>query len=143
MLAVFLYQRYVAPRAPSSPQWAWNKPGALPQNVPADAYLTGLADAAHEWFNQRPDEAASLARRMGEFRQGCSVLILSDHASLPPEDRRWLVERCRDWAAKLDKQLAALENGADVLQVRSEMDDLIAQLSRALRSDLPTGERGL
>ena len=56
---------------------------------------------------KRPDDPIDLARRIGEFRQGCSVLILSPHKPLSGQDRAWLVGKCRAWAAKLDAHLAA------------------------------------
>ncbi len=113
--------------------WGWNRPDALPQNLPAGAYLTHLADAAQEWFNKRPDDSLELSRRIAEFRQGCSVLILSPHRSLSAEDRIWLVEKCRAWAAKLDAHLAAVEAGQDSLKVRGEADETINKLIAALR----------
>jgi hypothetical protein len=113
--------------------WGWNKRGALRYELSRDAYLSSLADSAGEWFNQRPDRPQALARRIAEFRQGCSVLILSVHKPLPEEDRIWLVERCRTWATKLDAHLAAVEAGQDVLKVRAEADTTIDRLVTALR----------
>ena len=68
-----------------------------------------LPSAASDWFKKRPEEPAAVAKRITEFRQGCSMLILAKHAPLSPEDRQWLVERCRLWARKLDDHLVALE----------------------------------
>ena len=113
--------------------WGWNKRGALRYELSRDAYLNSLADSAHEWFNQRPDRPQALARRIAEFRQGCSVLIFSVHKPLPEEDRIWLVEKCRTWAMKLDAHLAAVEAGRDVLKVRAETDATIDRLEMALR----------
>jgi hypothetical protein len=59
----------------TSSGWGWDRPDAFPQGLGSRAYLEHLADGAHEWFNKRPDDAASLARRITEFRQGCTVLI--------------------------------------------------------------------
>ncbi len=119
--------------AGSSSAWGWHKPGRFTTSLSRDAYLNSLADSAHEWFNERPDRPQALARRIAEFRQGCSVLILSIHKPLPEEDRIWLVEKCRTWAAKLDAQLAAVEAGQDVLKVRAEADATIDRLADALR----------
>ncbi len=113
--------------------WGWTKPGALRYELSRDAYLNSLADSAREWFNQRPDRPQALARRIAEFRQGCSVLIFSVHKPLPEEDRIWLVEKCRSWATKLDAHLAAVEAGQDVLKVRAEADATIDRLATALR----------
>jgi hypothetical protein len=119
--------------AGASAGWGWNKPGGLRYELSRDAYLNSLADSAREWFNQRPDRPQALARRIAEFRQGCSVLIFSVHKPLPEEDRVWLVEKCRTWAAKLDAHLAAVESGQDVLKVRAEADETIERLATALR----------
>jgi hypothetical protein len=113
--------------------WGWNRPDALPQNLSAAAYFTRLADSAQEWFTKRPAEPLELARRIAEFRQGCSVLILSPHRPLSAEDRTWLVDKCRAWATKLDAHLAAIEAGQDVLKVRGEADETVNKLIAALR----------
>jgi hypothetical protein len=121
------------PNVASSPGWGWNRPDALPQDLPRNAYLNHLADAAHAWFNQRPDDPVALAKRIAEFRQGCSVLIQSPHRPLPADDRAWLVDKCRAWAAKLDAHLAAIQSGQDALKVRGEADETINRLIAALR----------
>ena len=113
--------------------WGWNRPGALADDLPPGVYLDRLADAAGEWFKKRPDDPIALARRIGEFRQGCSVLILSPHKPLSARDRAWLVEKCRAWAAKLDAHLAALEAGASAAKVRDDADATISKLIEALR----------
>ncbi|MGZ3303087.1 MAG: hypothetical protein ACXWO3_18805, partial [Isosphaeraceae bacterium] len=113
--------------------WGWNRPGALADNLPPGVYLDRLADAAGEWFKKRPADPIALARRIGEFRQGCSVLILSPHKPLSGQDRAWLVEKCRAWAAKLDAHLAALEGGASAAKVRDDADATINKLIEALR----------
>ena len=113
--------------------WGWNRPGALADDLPPGVYLDRLADAAGEWFKKRPDDPIALARRIGEFRQGCSVLILSPHKPLSARDRAWLVEKCRAWAAKLDAHLAALEGGASAAKVRDDADATINKLIEALR----------
>jgi hypothetical protein len=122
-----------APPPATASGWGWNRPGALAEDLRPGAYLDHLADAAEEWFNQRPEGPVDLARRLGEFRQGCSVLILSPHKPLSAEDREWLVEKCRAWAAKLDTHLVSLEGGAEVPKVRDEADATIDKLIKALR----------
>jgi hypothetical protein len=78
-------------------------------------------------------ERLELARRITEFRQGCSVLILSDHKPLTADDRAWLVERCRAWVAKLDAHLAFLESGQPAATIRDQADATIHALIAALR----------
>jgi len=117
-----------------SPAWGWNKPTSRPLGGPAPAYLHRLSEAAEEWFSKRPEKPLALATRIAEFRQGCSKLILSNHEPLSDEDRRWLIVRCRLWAAKLDRHLATLEAGRDPLQVRDEADETIRDLIKAIRA---------
>jgi hypothetical protein len=113
--------------------WGWNRPGAVRQDLPAPAYLGRLADSATEWYQKRPDDPVALARRISDLRQGCSVLILAEHKPLPAEDRKWLAEKCRTWAAKLDSHLAAVEAGEDPLKVRAGVDETVRNLVEALR----------
>jgi hypothetical protein len=121
------------PTVAAASRWGWDRPDALPQELPRAEYLDHLADTAREWFNKRPDTPIALARRIAEFRQGCSVLILSPHRPLSQEDRAWLVEKCRAWAVKLDAHLAAVEGGRGALEVRREVDETIDRLFAALR----------
>ena len=115
--------------------WGWAKPGGIPNEAPKPAeYLNGLANAADEWFDKRPEDAAEVARRINEFRTGCTQLIFSPHAPLAQKDKEWLVGRCRDWAKKLDEHLTALETpNADPRKIRGEADETIRKLQGALR----------
>jgi hypothetical protein len=119
---------------PKQEGWGWSKPDALTASLPAPQYLDKLADAADEWFKQRPENALALAKRIAEFRQGCSMLILSTHKQLPPEERVWLVNRCKTWAAKLSQQLTDLEAGRTIAQVLEQTDATAKQISSTLRS---------
>jgi hypothetical protein len=116
-----------------APGWGWEKPGALAVNLPPREYLNHLAEAAQDWFKKRPENAPDLARRVAQFRQGCSTLILAEHAALAPADRDWLRERCRAWATKLDAHLAAIEAGEDVASVRTAADETVNKLIKAIR----------
>ncbi len=114
--------------------WGWAKPGGIPQNAPKPAeYLNSLASTANEWFDKRPDDAAGVAKRINEFRTGCSQLIFASHSALSQADKDWLIEKCRAWAKKLDDHLAALESGADPLKVRTEADETIRKLEGTAR----------
>ena len=114
--------------------WGWDKPGAIPGEGPADAYLTQLATAADDWFKKRPDDAAGVKTRITQFRDGCSTLIDSPHDPLAVEDREWLVEKCKVWRGKLDEQLAAIDAGTDPLTVRESTDEIVTKLMTALRT---------
>jgi hypothetical protein len=131
LLAVGAWER-LRP-APAAQGWGWDRPGALAAGVSREGYLNGLADAAEEWFKKRPETPSDLAKRLAQLRQGCSALLLSDHPPLPEEDRKWLKERCRKWAAKFEAQLAAVESGKEVQEVRAEADATVNQLVKALR----------
>jgi hypothetical protein len=113
--------------------WGWNRPGVLVGTGPPSAYLTLLADAASEWFDERPSTPGDLALRLGELRTGCTRLIVAGHECLQPADRAWLVDRCRDWAGKLDNAVHALERDDPVELVRSEVDATVNRLIAVLR----------
>ena len=141
LVAVFLYERLEQRSVTGTPlasKWGWNKPDALPQTASAPEYLNRLADEAGEWFNKKPTAAADVARRILEFRQGCSVLMLSPHGPLAPADRQWLVERCQKWATALDQQVVDLEAGKDPAEVRTQADMTIQKLIDALRERAKT-----
>ena len=116
------------------PAWGWQDSEILSQDVTAPDYLQNLATAANDWFNRRPATADELAIRIGQFRSGCSLVMLSEHWPLADEDRRWLVDRCRVWATKLDDSLARLEAGGEVNDVRAEVDKTVARLVKALQT---------
>lgn len=127
--------------APEGPAWGFEKFAAGKPAAGREEYLRRMAAAAKEWYAKRPADAAGLARRIGEFRRGCSEIILAEHKSLPPDDRAWLKDRCQKWAAALDKHLAAVEAGGDPVAVRAEVDDAVNKIAAALlgRADTPPG----
>jgi hypothetical protein len=130
--AFFGWERIQGPQQVAA-GWGWSKPNAFPADVSRAEYLKTLADDAEEWRRKRPDTPQALAQRISEFREGCSRLILADHPPLPSADRKWLVERCRVWAKKLDDQLANLEAGKPIASVRGQVDDIVDKLTKALR----------
>ena len=110
-----------------------------PPGTSASAYLNQLADAAAEWFRKRPEDAAALARRIGEMRQGCSRLLLAEHKPLTDADERdWVRRKCRTWAARFDDSLRQLEAGRPVTEVRRQMDGVVTKVVAVLseRADL-------
>jgi hypothetical protein len=144
LIAVFLVGRTTKPDdaggqvAQNRPAWGWAKPDALPAEAPPTEYLKTLASAADEWFKKTPADAPALAQRLGEFRQGCSTLLLAEHKPLAPADRAWLKERCQAWAVKINKQLADLESGKPVPEVQQAADDMVRQIATALRTRAET-----
>lgn len=134
LVGVFLVKPPAQPVGPPVAQgWGWSKPGAIDDSLSAKDYLAKLADAANDWHKKRPATPAELSKRIGDFRQGCSTLILSEHKPLSAEDKSWLVERCQAWAKKLDQHLADVESGKDVLEVRTQADETINKLMNAIR----------
>ncbi|QDT14993.1 hypothetical protein [Alienimonas californiensis] len=115
--------------------WGWAGPEGLPQADSPRAYLNELADEAEEWFGKRPEDAPAVAKRIAEFRAGCSVLILAEHPALSPASAELLREKCRNWAAALDAQLAAVEAGEPPIEVRSRTDETVRKLIDALRGE--------
>ena len=132
-VAFVVQDRFVGSQVVARVGWGWNQRHPLPNNLPRSEYLGLLADLSEEWRRERPDQSAALAQRINEFRAGCSRLILSEHPSLPPADRKWLTDKCRAWAKTLDGHLAALEAGQDALVVRDQVDGTIQSLAKALR----------
>ena len=125
----------IGPQPPAVAQtgWGWNKPDALKSDVSREVYLANLADGASEWFKKRPETPTALAVRIGQFRQGCSMLLLAEHKPLSVSDRKWLRERCSAWAAKLDGHLTDLEAGGNVESIRVAADQTITTLIEKLR----------
>jgi hypothetical protein len=130
---------HVPERVVPSDGWGWARPKALPQDLSREDYLHRLADAAGEWFHIRPEGPEGLARQLGEFRQSCSIVILSDHRPLSREDQAWLAESCREWAARIEGGLIALEAGGDPSIIRRQVDatieEAMAKLRKHSRSD--------
>jgi len=113
--------------------WGWTKESALDGSLSRKEYLYRLADGASEWFDRQPDDATSLALRIGQLRQGCSRIILSYHEPLSVADHVWLKERCQLWAKKLDQHVSDLEAGRDFATVQKEADETVRLLVSALK----------
>lgn len=115
--------------------WGWSRPDVLREDRTAQEYLTGLADAANEWFDKPPQSAEALDRRLTQMIQGCSRLIQAEHSPLVKADRVWLIASCKKWAVKLDNHLAELKSGKkDLAAVQQDADKTIHQLVEALRA---------
>lgn len=119
---------------PSVPTWGFDRSGILSANLSSAEYLNALATAAGDWFNKRPEEKTAVATRLRQFIHGCDTLINAPHSQLSPEDRAWLIERCRIWKSKLESQLADLEaKRSSAAEVRDTADKTILDLQNALR----------
>ncbi|HBI47013.1 MAG TPA: hypothetical protein DDY78_29790 [Planctomycetales bacterium] len=136
VLLAVLVSRYFPPApiqiTPAEVAWGWNKPGVLASDGPASVYLNRLADAADEWFAEQPKDPAAVAKRLNEFRRGCTVLLLAERRPLSEEDDKWLSEKCRQWAGNIDQELAEVEAG-QVEKGRGDADETVHRLAAALR----------
>jgi hypothetical protein len=121
------------PQGQLATTWGWDRPDALKMDVTARMYLENLATAADEWSRKKPETAPDLARRLNEFRAGCSTLILTTHTPLNERDRIWLTDRCHEWALDIDKALTKLEEEGHVEAVREDADRLVARIVKSLR----------
>lgn len=115
-------------------QWGWNNPKVLEANVSSPAYLNELANAAEQWFEEQPETADRLAKRITEFRLGCTRLILAEKKPLSPDDRHWLNTKCRAWGEKLDHELQSIDAGAQPLQVRDKIEEIVKESVKTFRS---------
>lgn len=106
-------------------------------NVQRANYFDKIATAAEAWSKQRPETPAALAKRLGEFRMGCSALLLADHP-LPPEDQQWLKQRCGQWASAIENHLAELENGMSVQEVTARVDVTVTKIAAAIKGRAAT-----
>lgn len=119
--------------------WGWNRPDAIDPTLPAGAYLNRLAETAAEWDAEQPQSVAGLARRIAEFRLGCSRLLTAEHAPLPEPEKKVLLDRCRNWAKNFDTQLAAVEQlssdatAEELAMEQTKMDTLVRKLVGKLR----------
>ena len=100
-------------------------------------YLEKIAVAAEAWSNKRPDTPAALAKRLGEFRMGCSAIILANHP-LPAADQDWLKDRCTKWASAIENHLAELEGGMSVQEVTSRVDATVTKIAAAIKGRAAT-----
>jgi len=132
LVACTLYVHYLRP-APAQAVFGWNRQGLFAEGLSREAYFITLADAANEWFDVQPREPAELAARIGQFRDGCSRLILAEHQPLPKADQIWLREKCRAWGEKIDGLRIQLESGESPEVVRSAMDETVRKLTVAIK----------
>ena len=133
--AVFIARQFPPTPTPApSPEvaWGWSKPGVLASDGSAADYLNRLADAADEWFAERPEDPAAVAKRLNELRRGCTALLLAEYRPLSDDDRKWLSEKCRHWAGSIDQELAEVEAG-EMRKGRDAADDTVHRLVAALR----------
>jgi hypothetical protein len=131
LLAMVGYQVLTTPKEPT---WGFSQPGVFDKTMDSPAYLNHLAEVAETWFKKRPDSKVLLAKRLSEFRIGCTQLLAAEHAPLSSEDREWLLERCQKWISKIDGHLADLQGDDKTFStIQQEADATIESLQKTLR----------
>lgn len=131
LLAVFGGWQLLQRSDSDATAWGWAR--GLPDESDATRYLNRLAEQAEEWDDKRPTTVPALVRRLGEFRQGCGVLLTAGHALLNEAQRRDLWESCRKWSVTIDELIVRAQLGEDIAAVRGEADALVARLAAVLR----------
>jgi hypothetical protein len=137
------------PAAASPGEWGWSRPEAFAKAATPREYLERLADLASEWFKVRPvsDDPESFALRLGEFRAACTRLLMAKHESVTPDDRAWLLERCRRWSKSLDDIRDRIESAdprdRDTIlrKAHADSDELVRKLTNALREQARVGTK--
>jgi hypothetical protein len=119
---------------PTDVTWGFNRPDVLAARDDPAQFFNTLADAAEDWFLERPRDREPLIERLNQFSAGCSKLIESPLETLSAEDRQWLRERCGRWKTAIDGLSAQLAAGQSPPQtIRDAADDIIRRLQVALR----------
>lgn len=121
-----------APDTSSSAGWGFAKIAELPRNADAKAVYAKLADLSDEWNRKPTDDRLALAKRLTEFRLGCSALQAAD-LPLSASESRWVKGRCAEWASRIDGHLRDLDATGDVPAVRAAANATVAAIARELR----------
>jgi hypothetical protein len=128
LLAVWVGGGFRTAPAPSG--WGFAKLKQVPRGEPKVTF-SELAALVGEWGNKPPTDRESLAKRLSEFRLGCSQLQAAD-LGLPPADSDWLKGRCVAWSAALDGHLRTLDETGDTAAVLAAASETV----RGIRGEL-------
>jgi hypothetical protein len=121
--------------------WGFDKSGLLTAQVDGKTYLEQLASAAGAFQKKVPDSREATLQRLTEFRVGCKKLIDAPNEQLTnPSDRKWLVDKCRDWLVKIEGHIADLEQGnkqwEDVLKEATQTADRMESVLREKSTEI-------
>jgi hypothetical protein len=121
--------------ATSADSFAWLRPDAFPTEGTAKQCFDQLAKRLGEWQDGRPTTRAAMARHVAELRLWCTLLQFAELPSLPPAERNWLRDRCREWSLRLSDDLADLEaaDGRDPQLVYDRVDRKVKEMIDSLR----------
>jgi len=130
LLMIFIWPR------PAATQRGWHKESVFEaRQLSAAAYLNQLAAAVEEYRATQPEDAATLARRIGEIRDGCTRFAMAAHPPLSQADRADVKARCRKWSDRLDEYRKQLEDSPDDAgKIHDQVNALIEQMAKVLRT---------
>lgn len=118
--------------ARSTPAFAWNREDSFALGYKRKEFLIRLAGHADDWFQRRPGTLEELTLRLIDFRRGCTRLLFH-RATLPEQDRDWLIDNCRIWTRSIDEHVAAAEaDSATFERVKPKADLTIRELIEML-----------
>jgi hypothetical protein len=111
------------------------QPGLLANNVNSSSqYFNRIADAASEWFIQRPINSAQLISLLQDVSDDCQILIEAEHPALTTAERDWFVTKCGNWKTEFDITLSSLQSGDLTLEAaQAAVDQTMRKLVNALR----------
>ena len=66
----------------------------MPRDTDAKAVYAKLADLSDEWNKKPTEDRLALAKRLTEFRLGCSALQAANNLPLSAAEDAWLKGRC-------------------------------------------------
>lgn len=112
------------------------RPEILANNVSTSSeYLSRIADAGSEWFDQRPTDMTQFITLLEQVSGDCQILIDAEHLPLTPAERDWFVAKCQNWKNDFDSTLASLRSGDLSLEAaQSAADQTMLKLVNALRA---------
>ena len=120
-----------APVPPPASGWGFTRREDLASLEGDRAKLTKLSGLALEWGKKQPQNSLELAKRLLEFRQGCSGLLLNPPPLTKPQ-QVWFAARCGDWATAIEQQLHVLESGSDFSKAMEQANALSVSIAKEL-----------
>lgn len=111
----------------TSPDWGWNDTAIFALELDEADYFRLLAREADDWYDLPKTE-----KSLRQLVASCDHLIGGNHASLTPNAKAWLVEKCEAWK----ESLVRLESDQSDLNDQrrfEEVDGVVKKLVAALQ----------
>lgn len=124
---------FVLQPSPTPKGWGFNQPGILETAQSEDQLLETLADAAHAWFNKRPQTREELVTRLKQFDAGCQTLLSAKLAPLSPASHQAVDAACQKTRQQIATYLTELEQGSDLSTTQAAADQTMTTLEQSLR----------